>query len=125
MQHSTLRLLRHLARGTRPTCTTCHQHLRRAASAATAAATPKQQAGGAPVSGSHASSGRVSRAPAYQPAVAEEDLRKGVLKPLGRPLGFEAPPRPGENSPEDDRTWRQRRDDFVDYEKHLEKRRAM
>jgi hypothetical protein len=46
-------------------------------------------------------------------------------KPLSRPLGLPNPPRPGENTGIDPRTWRQRRDDFVNYEKHLERRRVL
>lgn len=44
---------------------------------------------------------------------------------MGRPIGFEDPPRPGDYSPVDDRTWRQRRDDFVNYDKHLERRKQL
>lgn len=46
-------------------------------------------------------------------------------KPLSRPIGLLSPPRAGENSGVDNRTWRQRRDDFVNYDKHLVKRRIL
>ncbi|KAF2093084.1 hypothetical protein NA57DRAFT_15911, partial [Rhizodiscina lignyota] len=46
-------------------------------------------------------------------------------KPLGRPIGFERPPRTFENDPVDHRSWRARRDDFHNYDKHLEKRKVM
>ncbi|KAA6410937.1 MAG: F1F0 ATP synthase assembly protein [Lasallia pustulata] len=46
-------------------------------------------------------------------------------KPLDRPLGQRKPPRAGENRGTDTRTWRQRRDDFFNYDKHLERRRQL
>lgn len=43
---------------------------------------------------------------------------------LGRPLGLEHPPRPGQNSPVDHRSLHERTKEFTSYEKALERRRV-
>ena len=45
--------------------------------------------------------------------------------PLTRPVGLAHPPRPGENTGEDTRSWRQRREDFIDRDKHSERRKHL
>lgn len=57
---------------------------------------------------------------AYGKAVSEF-----TPKPLNRPIGLPNRPRPGENWGIDTRTWKQRRDDFVDYDKHLVRRKQL
>ena len=44
---------------------------------------------------------------------------------LSRPIGFAAPPKPGENTGVDGRTFKQRREDFINPEKHRARRRDM
>lgn len=48
-----------------------------------------------------------------------------VPKVLNRPIGMNQPPRSGDNTGKDTRTIRQRRDDLVNWEKHLERREQL
>lgn len=44
---------------------------------------------------------------------------------LDRPIGSVIPPQEGQNTGLDERTYRQRRDDFVSYDKHIERRKEL
>ena len=63
--------------------------------------------------------------PGFRARQRSDDDEDHIPRPLIRPIGMPNPPQPGENRGLDDRSIRQRRDDFVDYDKHLEKRAKM
>jgi len=62
------------------------------------------------------------KVPAAPSTNSDEDF---TPKPLNRPLGLLTPPSPGQNTGIDLRTWKQRRDDYVNYDKHIERRRQL
>ena len=62
--------------------------------------------------------------PTPKPSPKSDD---GTLKlfTLDRPMGILTPPSEGQNTGIDERSLRQRRDDFVDYDKHLARRKEL
>lgn len=68
---------------------------------------------------------RPSAEPGFRTRQRSDDDEDHIPRPLIRPIGMPNPPQPGENRGMDHRSVKQRRDDFVDYDKHLEKRARM
>lgn len=56
---------------------------------------------------------------------SKQDEENPAPRPLDRPLGTSIPPREGQNTGIDPRNLRQRRDDFVDYDRHIARRREL
>ncbi|KAL4893960.1 ATP10 protein-domain-containing protein [Aspergillus ambiguus] len=68
----------------------------------------------------HPSPSRLQSSSAPEPG--DEDF---VPPSLDRPIGTGIPPHEGQNTGVDERTLRQRRDDFVNYDRHLERRKEL
>lgn len=64
---------------------------------------------------------RLATAPPQEP-FADLDPKDDTPPHLARPIGLLHPPRAGQNTGVDTRTWTQRREDFGDWDKHLAKR---
>ncbi|BDD54766.1 Mitochondrial ATPase complex subunit atp10 [Monascus purpureus] len=60
-----------------------------------------------------------------QPTPSQPGDKDFVPPLLNRPIGLVIPPQEGQNTGIDTRTLRQRRDDFVDYSRHLERRKEL
>ncbi|EON61359.1 hypothetical protein W97_00573 [Coniosporium apollinis CBS 100218] len=111
---SLLRSLRSVALGTTDTCLQCQSRSFRTAPRRLAEAVKPPPPAPRPFTSQPQS-----------PAQKGKNGEEFVPQPLGRPIGFSKPPRRGENSGEDARSWRQRRAEFVDWGKHLERRKEL
>ena len=86
------------------------------AAATDAAATPIDDAAEGP---------KAKPLPVEYEVKSEKELRNSKPPNLIRPIGLSDPPQPGENSGDETRSWGQRRDDFVSYDKHIVKRKRL
>lgn len=70
----------------------------------------------------------IDRNPENRSAISRIPIPKGVRgekfipSVLERPLGLQTPPQAGQNSPKDNRTWSEKKKDFSDYERAVERR---
>ncbi|OLN88525.1 Mitochondrial ATPase complex subunit ATP10 [Colletotrichum chlorophyti] len=61
----------------------------------------------------------------HAPRAYGKKIKNFTPEPLPRPIGMAHPPHPEDNSGVDRRSLKQRRDDFVDYDKHLVRRKEL
>lgn len=104
------------------TCACCQWHRSFTATAAPLRARTEKPASGASMDPKSEISG-----PAIEAPRSYGKRYDGVFtpKPLPRPIGMPLPPREGENTGIDHRTREQRKKDFGDYDKHLERRKEL
>lgn len=108
--------------GRRPlTCLYC-QTRRSLTSSALRAARPEKPAAGTSLDPKSDIAGPAIEAPR---SYGKKFQGEFTPQPLPRPIGMPLPPRPGENTGVDTRTREQRKKDFSDYDKHLERRKEL
>ncbi|KAM0260516.1 hypothetical protein ACHAQJ_002749 [Trichoderma viride] len=104
-----------------PSCARCQWHRAFTATAARAAKAEKPAAGTA-----MDPKATVVGTPIEAPRSYGRRVEGGFTpKPLPRPIGMALPPLPGENTGIDSRSLSQRKEDFVNYDKHLARRKEL
>ncbi|KAK0392614.1 hypothetical protein NLU13_2109 [Sarocladium strictum] len=104
------------------TCLLCQQSRRSLTTTAHRLATPQKVGSGAELDPKRKVAGVPIEAPRSYGKRIDGDFKP---MPLPRPIGMTAPPQPGENTGLDARSLKERRADFVDWDKHLARRQEL
>lgn len=109
-----------------PRCLSCHLRntpVLRSRNPLRSYATKSDGGKSAPTTSQHQSQENATpeSSPHKVPTPTEDD----PIPYLDRPIGSGIPPREGQNTGVDERSFGQRRDDFVDYGKHIERRKQL
>ena len=113
----------HSARQSSPICLLCQQSRRTLTTSVSRLARTSSKVGsGAELDPKQKVAGVPIEAPRSYGKRVDGDFKP---MPLPRPIGMTAPPQPGENTGLDSRTIKERRADFVDWDKHLARRQEL